>query len=298
MSTNFISLYVGSNISNGTTCSDILEELKKVQVKKFRNPKLTLSLIRNLTAFEIVGHADDELMKSLIAIAKDIADNDVERKILRTIVHFLVSVVGSDVAIDKEYQRDLVTLVKGEISSQSGSRLCLAWKVAGSLSTKCESNDEISTMIEHMLRKMAFPVKPKQVSWGQKSLDKEYESRLGIWRVLLSALRRIGKHPVAELMPSIFVAASSGYPSCSRHAFALLGRVAKARDQCANESAAFVDKFSENSEAWKKLTDEGDLLSITYLMTTVSSMAQNKNFNTLTVAEMCAQVLRFIDHRR
>ena len=172
-----------SSVVLGIPMEDIVREInERSKAKKIKNPKQCLTLLRNFSIYCNLNTKmpNEQIMAALVAIAKEAGDQDPERKIVRICYSFMSSFVLQN-GVSSSLSSDFFNFLKEEIKTSTGSRLSLAWRQAGLLSSHCGASviTDNAANVAQVLKRLEYPTKSKASMWGgQKKVEKDFESTL------------------------------------------------------------------------------------------------------------------------
>jgi hypothetical protein len=297
----------GSTTNIGVPVVDIVRDIvDRGRTKRLKGTtaKAFLSSIRNLLVYVGVQGFDvsPELLSSLLAVSKDLPDQDSERKIVRLLYAIFLRYVNDTLpdSLLATVKADVNLLLREEIKCNSGSRQCLAYRTLGVMCKYTDNTREISTSVTSALKALQYPSRTKASSMfgGQKKADKEFETAISLWSALLSCLCRAEVMPSRELKPSLLKGSASDNATIARHAITLLGKLSSSADVTQEELLEICGHFSGLIKALVENLEHTEAVSCSVLIQSVATLLSNPNVPLERASALCSSITQLMKHHR
>jgi hypothetical protein len=301
--------------------AEIMQETNRVSRggKKNKNQTIILSQLRQLCIYSTPTCCDmlnESLINALFSLITNASDYDFDRKILRASLYTICEIIISnnikepDITFkDSKVATSLISILRKEISNNKtiGCRLFLSWRTLGILSNISGQSINVMEISYDTLSKLKYPTlksKKSMFGTGQKKIESDFENKMLYWATLLSTMRRTGEIPPLISYDILFSGAISSNSHLSRHALYLISLAATKRgdnncqepDNSPSRLASILNKKLSIDMPPSQTVNQADLLSCTYILQTVASLAENPDTLEKNIINLYKSSKIFIEH--
>jgi hypothetical protein len=156
-----VNQYLQKHIKNYTSYQDLSSEIVSKGTTKQRNGKHILTILRELTIFNIPNQAYvTTMVHSLLSMIKEVnSTHDIDRKIVRSCYFLLTELVLNaprDTKLD-DIAQELITHLLVEVKNASDSRLCMAWRLVSRIAYAYQQVDMFSDQLNTLFKHLIYP---------------------------------------------------------------------------------------------------------------------------------------------
>lgn len=277
-------------------CTSVVNRNKKTK----NAPKVQLSLLRELCVYISANvEIEEQFSTGMVEQLSDLADQDADRKILRTCAYIVVEILSREsINSDQHKVIEMINYFTKEVNkgaSAPNSRQFLAFSVLGFLSAynqrhqiNLSTDDTLYKLLTSSLKELKHVGKQRKSMFGS---DKEYVMKCLHWNAVMKALASVVARPISkECYGNLFYGVLSSYAPLARNSMRVLMNTATHlnEDQSILELSSLLLDRKKKGKEYINLDDD---LSASYFIRTVLALANNVDWFAAPLTEGSERVL-------